>query len=49
MINPDNCYSSDTPFAKAILGKSLNEPFSYTVENTLIRGIVSDIVKNKKM
>ena len=49
VLNPENCFSSDTPFARAVLYNSINQYFSYTVENILIKGKIINIKKaNKK-
>lgn len=47
LLNPENCFSLDTPFAQAVLSKKLNQYFSYNVENILIKGKIIKIIKNK--
>lgn len=47
-LNPEGCYSADTPFAKAVLGKSLFDSFQYTVNNILVRGRITNILKTNE-
>ena len=44
VANDENCFSSDTPFAKAILGKYINESFTYSVNDVVVSGRIIDII-----
>lgn len=46
-LNPEDCYSVDTPFAKAVLNKWVNYEFQYSVNNIVVSGKITKISKNQ--